>query len=487
MNTTSSKRISPIKRLRELLGQSPHPYRPSTQIFLDLDVQAVSRELALADRGAERGAQDRPSQSSETLDDIEHQIVERTESHKQDAHSLYLEHLHTYDQRLAALNFEERFATIQQAAPEAVGDFGAEASLGRDELFVLRRGLRDSEAEREKFRKKHDLIRPARLASTGKILLKAGVLAVLFVIEIVINATFLAKANDLGYVGGAVQAAVFAAFNILVSFLWGLVPIRLINRRSAFVKLIGILAFVLYLVFALALNLTLAHLREVPPALGIDPGQQVLRDILASPLNLTDVMSWLLFGVGLVFSLIAMVDGLTFFDPYMGYAGLERRWNESGRKFTDTRAELIERLRDIRDEASEAMNDATRDLTIRRSELDALLQARSRLAQRFVEHQGQIERACNAMLQAYREANRRARSTDAPPYFDHPYKLDRIIPSPTDADHGYRDDLRRSITQAQELLKGQIQAINEAFDKAVQSYREIDQFFPEVAGGKASN
>jgi hypothetical protein len=28
----------------------------------------------------------------------------------------------TDDTRLAALNFEERFATIQQAAPEAVGD-----------------------------------------------------------------------------------------------------------------------------------------------------------------------------------------------------------------------------------------------------------------------------------------------------------------------------------------------------------------------------
>jgi hypothetical protein len=35
-----------------------------------------------------------------TLDDIEHQAVELIETHKQDAHSIYLEHLHTYDQRL---------------------------------------------------------------------------------------------------------------------------------------------------------------------------------------------------------------------------------------------------------------------------------------------------------------------------------------------------------------------------------------------------
>ncbi|WP_027544885.1 hypothetical protein [Bradyrhizobium sp. WSM2254] len=486
MNTTTTKRPSALSRLRALLGQSQHPYRPATQIFLDLDVQSNAREMALTERGTDRGKENRPQAGTETLDDVEHQIVERIESHKQDAHSLYLEHLHTYDQRIAALNFEERFTIIQQAAPEAVGDFGAEASLGRDDLFALRRRLHESEAEREEFRKKHFIRRPARLASVGKILLKVGVLAALFLIEVVINGTFLAKASELGYVGGAVQATVFAAFNILVSFLWGLVPIRLINRRNPFLKLVGILAFVVYLAFTLAINLALAHLREVPPTLGVDTGQEVLKHILSSPLNLTDVMSWLLFGVGFVFSLIAMVDGLTFFDPYMGYAPLERRWLEASRKFTDTKADLIDGLRDIRDDASVVMNEAARDLTVRRSELDALWQARSRLAQRFVEHQAQIERACNALLQTYREANRRARTSEAPAHFERPYKMDRIIPAPVDPNPDEKDDLRRAIGQAQDMLKTQIQAIHEAFENAVLSYKEIDQFFPEAALGKTS-
>jgi hypothetical protein len=487
MNTPSTNRPSALARLRALLGQSQHPYRPATQIFLDLDVQSNAREMALTQHGTERGAENRPQSGSEALDDVEHRIVERIESHKQDAHSLYLEHLHTYDQRIAALNFEERFTVIQQAAPEAVGDFAAEASLGRDDLFALRRRLNESEAEREEFRKKHRILRPARLASTGKVLLKVGVLAALFLIEVVINGTFLAKANELGYVGGIVQAIVFAAFNILVSFLFGLVPIRLINRRNFFLKLIGMLSFVVYLAFDVALNLTLAHLREIPPTLGLDAGQEVLRHIVSAPLGLTDVMSWLLFGVGFVFSLVAMVDGLTFFDPYMGYAPLERRWLDASRKFTDTKADLIDGLREIRDDASEVMNLAARDLTVRRSELDELWRSRSRLAQRFVEHQAQIERACNALLQTYREANRRARKTETPAHFERPYKMDRIVPAPVDPNPDEDAGLRRAIGQAQDLLKNQIQAIHEAFDKAVQSYREIDQFFPEAAGGKTSD
>src|SRR4029078_12534570 len=99
------------------------------------------------------------------------QVFERLEAHKQDANVIYLDHVHTYDERLTALSFEERFATIRQAAPEAVGDFRAEDTVRRDELFVLRRRLNETEIERERFRARHRIERPARLASPGKLIL----------------------------------------------------------------------------------------------------------------------------------------------------------------------------------------------------------------------------------------------------------------------------------------------------------------------------
>jgi acyl CoA:acetate/3-ketoacid CoA transferase len=173
-------RPSAIARIRALLSQPAHHYRPATTVFLDLNVDRVADEFGLAVLGGERGAENRPTSDAQTMDDVEHKIVERIEAHKQDANVIYLDQLHTYDERMNALSFEERFATIQQAAPEAVGDFRAEATVGRDELFVLRRRLNESELEREQFRKHHRIERPARLASPGKIVLKAGILAILF-------------------------------------------------------------------------------------------------------------------------------------------------------------------------------------------------------------------------------------------------------------------------------------------------------------------
>jgi hypothetical protein len=474
-------RPSAIARIRALLRQPTHHYRPATTIFLDLNVDRIADEMQLAARGTERGAQNRPTSDAQTLDDVEHQIVERIEAHKQDSHTIYLDHLHTYDERVTALSFEERFATIQQAAPEAVGDFRAEATVGRDELFVLRRRLNESEIERERFRARHRIERPARLASPGKIILKVGVLAILFITEVVINGSFLAKANVGGLLGGAAQAVTFAALNILASFFWGMVLIRLINRRNFFLKLIGLLSFLAYLAFAIALNLTLSHLREIPPAVAVsgDVGEVVLHRLLTAPYALTDINSWVFFSIGLIFSLIAMADGLMFFDPYMGYAGLERRWVEATKQFASARSELIERLRDIREDATEVMNEAARDLSVRRSEYDSLLQGRGRLAQRFSQHQNQVEQAGRALLEIYREANRRARATPAPDYFAKAYAMDRIVYSGGDPDPSARENLRKMIADTQELLTRQIKAIHEAFDGAVRTYREIDELLPE--------
>jgi uncharacterized protein YukE len=479
-------RPSAIARIRALLSQPTHSYRPATTIFLDLNVDRVAEELQLVARGTERGSQNRPTADAQTLDDVEHQVVERIEAHKQDAHAIYLDQLHTYDERVTALSFEERFATIQQAAPEAVGDFRAEATMGRDELFVLRRRLNETEIERERFRARHRIERPARLASPGKVVLKIGVLAILFIIEVVINGSFLAKANVGGLLGGAAQAVTFAALNIIASFFWGMVLIRLVNRRNYFLKLIGLLSFLAYLAFAVALNLTLSHLREIPPAVSVsgDVGQEVLRRLLAAPYGLTDINSWVLFSIGLIFSLIAMADGLLFFDPYIGYAGLERRWNEASRQFANARSELIERLRDIREDATETMNEAARDLSVRRSEYDSLLQGRGRLAQRFSQHQNQIEQACRALLEIYREANRNARSAPAPDCFAKAYIMDRIsYDAGAEPDSSARENLRQMIAETQQLLSQQIKAIHEAFDSAVRTYREIDELLPEKNRG----
>jgi hypothetical protein len=125
------------------------------------------------------------------------------------------------------------------------------------------------------------------------------------------------------------------------------------------------------------------------------------------------------------------------------------------------------------------MNEAARDLAVRRSEYDALLQGRERLAQRFAQHQNQIEQAGRVLLEIYREANRKARTTPAPDGFAKTYTTERIAYAAGLPNTDARDNPRTMIAETQELLKEQVKAIHAAFDGAVRSYREIDELLPE--------
>lgn len=477
-------RGSAVQRLLEGLRKQAHDFRPSLQVFPDLDVDKVAADLRLNDRGQERGGQEQPPAPTATLDEVELAIVERVESEKRAGHAILIDHLQTFADRTAALDLEGRFATITQAAPEAVADFRVTSRQGRDDLFTLRRQVVEIEREREDFRTENKLRRAARLSAPGMAVFKGGILAVLFVIETILNGSFLAKGNELGYVGGVAQAASFALLNIVVSFLLGLVGVRQLNHRSSLRKAIGLASLLIWFCFALSLNLALAHYREASGALSLEVGREVIQRIRSAPLSFSEIESWLLFSLGFVFSVVATTDGLFFVDPYPGYGALEKRCIAAHGAYTQRKSELIEELREIRDDASEAMTEAARDLGLRRSEFEAIVQSRARIVALFGDHQKHLQRAARALLSSYREANRRARATKAPAHFDQSFDLEMLAPEINVSDDLTGQRVRMSVESALKVLDDQVKAISSEYEAAVSSYRQLDDMIVNEKDGQ---
>jgi hypothetical protein len=472
---------SALARLLNGLKREQHDYRPSLEVFPTLNVDKIARDMALAKTGAERGAREEPASDSIVYDDVENRIVEYVEAEKNAAHGLLLDELRTYRERLINLDFEGRFGTIRQAAPAAVSEFRAEAAQGRDELHSLRRHLRDLEMERDEFRRRHKLKRTAHWASGGNLTLKVGVLLALFVFEVFLNGFFLAKGSELGYLGGAAEAFTFALLNVGVSFLIAAAGVRQLNHRNLFRKLFGLIALLCYVALAASLNLALAHYREVSGSLVSDAGREVLVRLQTTPLAITDVKSWLFFALGILCSLIAFADAFLIFDPYPGYAPLEKRRAEAHDAYIRRKNDLIGRLLEIRDDAIEILEEANRDLSIRRGEHDAILESRARLVRLFAAHQSHLDRAANALLAEYREANKRQRKTRPPQRFAQPFALERLPVEQGLLDTAGREDLRRAIADSQAVLAAQVQAIHAEFETAFASYREIDELVEEKA------
>jgi hypothetical protein len=61
--------------------------------------------------------------------------------------------------------------------------------------------------------------------------------------------------------------------------------------------------------------------------------------------------------------------------------------------------------------------------------------------------------------------------------------MERIVYAGGEPDNATREHLRQMIAETQDLLKKQVAAIQAAFEKAVESYSEIDRLFPEKKSG----
>lgn len=461
------------------LRRAPHDYRPSIEIFPDLNVDKLAAEFRLEEEAKARSGS-KAKQSDDFRDDIETRLVERVESEKKHAHEVLQDEMRTYDERLAALEISGRFSAIERAAPACIAEFKAEVATGRDQLYVLRRHLVENERELEHFRQEHGLRqRIARAHGSGLTFLKWSFLAFLWALESAFNGSFLAKGSEQGLVGGVSEAVGFATLNVGTAVLFAVFGARQLNHRSRWRRIIGAVSIPVWLALTFTLNLALAHYREVAGAMSAEAGQEVMRRLADSPFELHDINSWILFGVGLLFAVFAFIDGLFLVDPYPGYGALQKRVDTARRAYVDHKQALINLLRDISDSYGEQMDELSRDLSLRRSEYDAIITHRGRLVQLFESHQTQLERAGNSLLATYRHA----KGVNS----NKPFLLNRIKVAANAPDPKERNEIWETTEAAQKLLNQQNKQIHAEFESALAQYRQIDDFIPEDSNGPRPN
>jgi hypothetical protein len=480
-----AKRFESLNKLRDKLLEANHDFRASTQVFASLNVDKVAKDLDLVDEGKKRGVQNLPPKSAKPYDDVESSIIERVEDEKKAAQDNLEGSLQLFSGRLASLDFEDQFGLINLANSSSVSDFKAEVAVGVDELHGLRRALNDAEREHSWFKDKHKLIRAARLPEGGAHMLKISLLVFLFLIETAMNGSFLAKGNEQGFFGGIIEAAAFSFVNIGVALLAAYFCARLVVHRSIVVKLIGAALIACYGALAVAINLALAHYREVSGTLAEGAGNLAVSNMIANPAGLADIKSWLLFMIGLLFSIIAFIDGWFIADPYPGYAGVEKRRNAARENYKDGKGELIERLQDVRDEHNTKVEEIIKGLGARQREHRAIVEHRAKLVTLFAQHQDQLERACNQLLAKYREANIQAREDPAtvPKYFTNKFTLARIKPKITSDGEWGDKELSASIRDAQARLNEQVRLIGQECEKGIAAYQELDRLYPDKIDG----
>ena len=145
------------------------------------------------------------------------------------------------------------------------------------------------------------------------------------------------------------------------------------------------------------------------------------------------------------------------------------------REYTDEKANIVDDLSSTRDQALEYIRNARQNLTERRSEFSTIMDQGEKLIHNFEAHQSYLSRAANDLLSIYRNANMRARGTQAPAHFNVSYMLPKV--SSATAPHiGNEKLLGSSIDKTDEALQKAISQVNTQFEEAVSEFHQVGEF-----------
>ena len=476
---------SQLKKIVRALSVSQHDYKVSTELFGQLSVEKIAKELGLEKVGAEKGAKNQPTSSSQVRDEIETKIAERVEAAKKAAHQLAEDERHTYNERISNLDFEGHFSEIRQAGPKAIVDLEVAMERGLAEMHTSRRKLLNTEREFNKFRQKHKLEdRTAKVPSGPETALRYLLLLILGVIETYANSVYLAKGNAQGLIGGITEALSFTALNLGFSIIITVFGIKQIVKKGFFSKMLGAVSILVWFAVVIAINIGLAHYREVSATILDGAGKAVIARIISNPFGLVELESWTLFFIGSLFALITLIDVITLSDIYPNYTSVQKRMDEELERYKDAFSESIATLEEIRDGYYDDLKEIGDALTMRQRELDTIISSRARLSRLYYSQHDSLQRSADALFSIYYGANIAARTTNPPVRFNKGYILAKIMLE-TQADFQARQakSIKDKIEEVKQFIDKQIANVNGVYSLGVEKFNNLDKLLPDATNG----
>ncbi len=406
---------------------------PAMNVFPDVHLEDLRAELEPKALGRRLGERDLPLRDALEDQQGQSKIGQSLAEMQDEAVKLRDERLAEIDKGLAELDQPVLRGAMDGVAQQALAEFGdVEQRYAED----LKSGLQEWRKRREDyhdFKEANGLSREPDYYSVLRRVVGGCVLAFVLLLESFMNATFLAEGSETGLRGGWSLAIAFSAVNILAPLgLFGPVS-RYVRHVKPVLKLAGWACLLAWVMLALVLNLGLAHYREVSEhweenlvATGLgseaddqqtaDLGGEVVRHFREQPFGLTTAESWLLFVVGLGFSVLAFYEGWKFWgDSYPGYGAVHLRMIKKKEELDALREEASEELKDVRVNGLGRAKELLDRARLQPAETRRLLKSEEDLLAAFEDHVQHLRSLGAVLVEDYRAANHAVRSDGAAP------------------------------------------------------------------------
>lgn len=404
-----------------MLGRSKQQKNPPSlpdEVFPFIDLDAIRRKLRLEARGLENGRAGYPDSNASDFDPVEREIIAAAEAVRQQGLKEAAEHFRVYSDRIAAGS--SIGPGIQSIINDTEGNFRREVDEWRGRLNDTLADFHKSEADLEGFKQENNLNRTAH--KIGGMWKWAAICSVIILLESALNGMFFAEANVAGLAGGIVIALTISVVNVGMISLAGHLY-RDKNHVSSWRKIIGWLSIIAGALIAVFINFLVGHFRDLTATV---PWQEAagpaFERVTAGYAQMQSLDAYLLTGLGILIAAFAGWKAYGALDPYPGYSRVSDNYEDKREDWRKLREEAFDAVIRTRDEAAAALKDEYDNI---RGRFDAATAAREgflALSSRRRDFLRECDRVTSDLLAIYRDANRRARATAEPAYFQRSFE-----------------------------------------------------------------
>tara|TARA_B100000315_G_scaffold215060_1_gene213973 strand:- start:2386 stop:3807 length:1422 start_codon:yes stop_codon:yes gene_type:complete len=383
-------------------------------IFESVDTDRAVKTLNIKENGKDDGKNEIPNSDETSLGSTELKIYQfiatETSQRKQQANGNML----SYDKAILDLNIKDKFEEAKNLGAHTKHKIESIVQEDKNGLVDSKDKFQELERDYKKFKIDNKITYVPDIKLT--LILPAGILVGILLMESILNGVFFAKASALGLLGGIMYACLVAFVNVSIS--WGLGrSICNKNHIKKRLKTLGSMAIVAVVAWLTVYNLFVAHYRQQLDVDIKNAGTLAAKAFFQSPFALNDFEPWILFFVGIVFGLAACVDGYFWDDPYPGYGKLCKRMEQAKEDWDAEQKETVTRLEELQIEQlgqfTETQSTVKADVNL----LNEIIGQKQTLVTNLENNIEQIESICEILIKMYREINTVHRQTDPPRYF----------------------------------------------------------------------
>ena len=444
-----------------------------------IDVAKLTKELNLLQEAKRYGESGLPTQDATTLAGVEALVVQRVEKARHDYMDWAVLRLQIINQDLSKRDVTHSINLALQADKEFERRAGAILTDKENLLRKLGNNALNRRKEVEEFKAINRITRDAHPPKFGTYLSIVLPVAVV-VIEALINSQFFAQGLSSGLIGGFTYAATLAGLNVATAFLFGKYLLPQIYHRSTFRKVVGVISFLISICLMVVVGLGIAHMRDALTSEAGDALKTALETLRANPLGLLDIMSWVLFGISVLFATLALVDGFFSDDIYPGYGKISRRSDDAVDEYENELSELRQELEILKNDKLKSLEEDVNESKSTIAMIESYICDKKTTNSRLAHALRDAENSLDALLQTFRIENEMHRGgLPRPSYFNTRPEL-KPLPLPnfdTSADELLLEEQRKQVDTLIREMKRLRASIQESFNRQFNSLMPLDIHF----------